>query len=146
MVEHVYGIIDSKIQFLDFQIKEMIKTKLGKSPQEIMIQEGYLSSLDNLTKDDKILDFLEIYSRKISLLLLMRTTLTYLSAETAFFLLTNDKYMDFTEMQLRTVLEEALCNQANQDLKSIMNRAMKKLGMPSPKIHLYSPFYNSSRR
>ena len=109
----------------------MIKTKLGKSPQEIMIQEGFLPSLDDFPNDDRILDFLEAYSRNISLLLLMRTTLTYLSAETAFHLLTNDKYMDFTEGQLRTVLEEALYNQATQDLDSIMDRAMKKLAMYS---------------
>lgn len=130
MEEHVYGIIDSKIQFLDFQIKEMIKTKLGKSSQEFMIQEECFHSPDNLM-DDKILDFLEAYSRNISLLLLMRTTLTYLSAETAFHLLTNDKYMDFTENQLRTILEEALHHQASQDLESIMDRAMKKLAMSS---------------
>lgn len=131
MVEHVYGIIDSKIQFMDFQIKEMIKTKLGKSPHEIMIQEDLLPSLDDFPNDDRILDFLEAYSRNISLLLLMRTSLTYLSAETAFHLLTNDKYMDFTEAQLRTILEEALYNQATQDLDSIMDRAMKKLAMSS---------------
>ena len=131
MVEHVYGIIDSKIQFMDFQIKEMIKTKLGKLPHEIMIQEGHLPSLDDLPNDNRILDFLEAYSRNISLLLLMRTTLTYLSAETAFHLLTNDKYMDFTEKQLRTVLEEALYNQASHDLESIIDRAMEKLGMSS---------------
>ena len=131
MVEHVYGIIDSKIQFLDFQIKEMIKTKLGKTPQEIMIQEGYLPSNDDFTKNDEILDSLEAYSRNISLLLLMRTTLTYLSAETTFHLLTNDKYMDFSEIQLRTVLEEALFKQASHDLESIMDRAMKKLMMAS---------------
>lgn len=131
MEEHVYGIIDSKIQFLDFQIKEMIKIKLGKSPQEIMVQEEHLPSIDNFEMDNKILDFLEAYSRNISLLLLMRTTLTYLSAETTFHLLTNDKYMDFTESQLRTVLEEAIHNQASQDLDSIMDRAMKKLAMSS---------------
>ncbi|MFK7774794.1 MAG: hypothetical protein AB8F94_21825 [Saprospiraceae bacterium] len=131
MEEHVYGIIDSKIQFLDFQIKEMIKTKFGKSPHEIMIQEGYFPSHDKIDLDDKILDFLEAYSRNISLLLLMRTTLTYLSAETTFHLLTNDKYMDFTENQLRTILEEAIYNQASQDLESIMDRAMKKLAMSS---------------
>lgn len=131
MEEHVYGIIDSKIQFLDFQIKEMIKTKLGKSPQEIMIQEGYLPSDDGTNLDDKILDFLEAYSRNISLLLLMRTSLTYLSAETTFHLLTNDKYLDFTESQLRSVLEEAIHNQASKDLESIMDRAMKKLALSS---------------
>ena len=42
-----------------------------------------------------------------------------------------DKYMDFTESQLRTILEEALYNQATQDLDSIMDRAMKKLAMSS---------------
>ncbi len=131
MVEHVYGIIDSKIQFMDFQIKEMIKTKLGKLPHEIMIQEGFLPSLGDFPHDDKILIFLEAYSRNISLLLLLRTSLTYLSAETAFHLLTNDKYMDFTEEQLRTVLEEALHHQASRDLDSIMDRAMKKLAMSS---------------
>jgi hypothetical protein len=131
MVEHVYGIIDSKIQFMDFQIKEMIKTILGTSPKEILNQEDFLSTLDDFPNDDKILNFLEAYSRNISLLLLIRTNLNYLSAETAFNLLTNDKYMDFTECQLRAVLEEALYHQATQDLESIINKAMKKLGLSS---------------
>jgi len=121
MVEHVYGIIDSKIQFMDFQIKEMIKTKLGKSPHEIMTQEGSLPSPDDFPNDYKILDFLEDYSRNISLLLLIRTSLTHLSAETAFHLLTNDKYMYFTESQLRTILEKTLYNQATQNLDSIFD-------------------------
>ena len=132
MVEHVYGIIDSKIQFMDFQIKEMIKVTLGKLPHNKLLDEEFiLPSLDNLPNDNRILDTLEAYSRNISLLLLMRTTLTYVSAETAFYLLTNDKYLDFTEGQLRTVMEEALYNQATQDLDSIIQRAMVKLSMAS---------------
>ena len=132
MVEHVYGIIDSKIQFMDFQIKEMIKTQFGQSSSDINEGLNYLPShLENLPEDDRILAALEAYSRNISLLLLMRTTLTYVSAETAFFLLTNDKYLDFTEDQLRTILEEALYNQASKDLDSIIDRAMVKLGMAS---------------
>lgn len=130
MVEHVYGIIDSKIQFMDFQIKEMIKTKFGRLPEEVLEGLNFLPShLEGLPEDDRVLMALEAYSRNISLLLLMRTTLTYLSAETAFFLLTNDKYLDFTETQLRTILEEALYNQASQDLEEIIKRACMKLGM-----------------
>ena len=132
MVEHVYGIIDSKIQFMDFQIKEMIKTKFGKLPEGISEGLNYLPAhLEDLPEGEKILASLEAYSRNISLLLLMRTTLTYLSAETAFYLLTNDKYLDFTEKQLRTILEEALYNQATKDLDSIIDSAMIKLGMAS---------------
>ncbi len=132
MVEHVYGIIDSKIQFMDFQIKEMIKTRFGKLPEEISEGISYLPThLKNLPEDERLLTSLEAYSRNISLLLLMRTTLTYLSAETAFYLLTNDKYLDFTEQQLRTILEEALYNQASKDLDSILDQAMVKLGLAS---------------
>ena len=85
MVEHVYGIIDSKIQFMDFKIKEMIKNKLGKLPDEILENESFLPShFEGLPDDDRVLDTIEAYSRNISLLLLMRTTLSYLSADTAF--------------------------------------------------------------
>jgi len=130
MVEHVYGIIDSKLQFLDFQIKKIIKDNLGSLPKEISNEEAFLPEhLQDLPDDNRILDSLEAYSRNISLLLLMRTTLTYLSAETAFFLLTNDKYMDFDEKQLRTILEEAIYNQASNDLDHIIHRAMIKLTM-----------------
>jgi len=130
MVEHVYGIIDSKIQFMDFQIKEMIKTKFGQLPEGISEGLNYLPAhIDDLPENDRLLASLEAYSRNISLLLLMRTTLTYLSAETAFYLLTNDKYLDFTDQQLRTILEEALYNQASKDLDSIIHRAMIKLDL-----------------
>ena len=130
MVEHVYGIIDSKIQFLDFKIKEMVKVKLGKLPDDILEEKNFLPAhFENLPDHDRILDTIEAYSRNISLLLLMRTTLSYLSAETAFFLLTNDKYLDFTDKQLRTILEEALYDQATQNLDDIIERAMIKLTM-----------------
>ena len=132
MVEHVYGIIDSKIQFMDFQIKEMIKTKFGKTPDEISEGLNFLPDhIKDLPEDDRILASLEAYSRNISLLLLMRTTLTYVSAETAFYLLSNDKYLDFADDQLRIILEEALYDQATIDLEETMDRAMKKLNMAS---------------
>ncbi len=132
MVEHVYGIIDSKIQFMDFQIKEMIKTKFGRLPEEVSEGLNFLPDhIKELPEDDRILASLEAYSRNISLLLLMRTTLTYVSAETAFYLLSNDKYLDFTDDQLRIILEEALYNQASKDFEDVMDRAMKKLNMAS---------------
>ena len=132
MVEHVYGIIDSKIQFMDFQIKEMIKTKFGRLPEGISEGLNFLPDhIKELPDDDRILASLEAYSRNISLLLLMRTTLSYVSAKTAFYLLSNDRYLDFTDDQLRVILEEALYDQASQDFEVVMDRAMKKLNMAS---------------
>jgi len=132
MIEHVYGIIDSKIQFMDFQINEMIKTKFGRLPESVLEGLNYLPDhLAHLSYDEKVLAALEAYSRNISLLLLMRTTLSYVSAETAFYLLSNDKYLDFTEEQLRTILEEALYNQSTKDMEEIVEKAMKKLNLAS---------------
>ncbi|MEM6965606.1 MAG: hypothetical protein AAF573_12620 [Bacteroidota bacterium] len=132
MVENVYSIIDSKIQFMDYQIKEMIKAKLGKLPKGISEDVNFLPEhLANLSESDRMLAGLEAYSRNMSLLLLMRTSLTYLSAETAFFLLSNDKYLDFSEKQLRVIMEEALYDQATADLELVIDRAMFKLALSS---------------
>lgn len=132
MVENVYSIIDSKIQFMDYQIKEMIKTKLGRLPKGISEDVNFLPDhLLKLSESDRMLAGLEAYSRNMSLLLLMRTSLTYLSAETAFFLLSNDKYLDFTEKQLRIIMEEALYDQATADLELVIDRAMFKLALSS---------------
>ena len=128
MVEHVYGIIDSKLQFLDYQIKETIKNQFGELPNEIgerdFLSPNVSTSLDS---DHKILDTIEAYSKNLRLLLLMRTTLTYLSAETAFYLLTSERYLDFTEDQLTISMEEAIKFQADIDFQIVMDRAMKKL-------------------
>ena len=128
MVEHVYRIIDSKLQFLDYQIKETIKNQFGELPNEIgerdFLSPNVSTSLDS---DHKILDTIEAYSKNLRLLLLMRTTLTYLSAETAFYLLTSERYLDFTEDQLTIIMEEAIKFQADIDFQIVMDRAMKKL-------------------
>jgi len=132
MIEHVYGIIDSKIQFMDFQINEMIKTKFGRLPESVLEGLNFLPDhLASLPEDDRVLAALEAYSRNIGLLLLMRTTLTYVSAETAFYLLSNDKYLDFSEKQLKIILEEALYDQATKDMEEIIERVMKKLNLAS---------------
>jgi len=130
MVEHVYGIIDSKLQFLDYQIKETIKKQFGELPSEIEEREFF--SADISPSDDqshKILDTIEAYSKNLRLLLLMRTTLTYLSAETAFYLLTSERYLDFSEEQLTIIMEEAIKFQADIDFQMVMERAMKKLNL-----------------
>jgi len=130
MVEHVYGIIDSKLQFLDYQIKETIKNQFGELPNEIgernFLAPNVSSSLD---ENHKLLDTIEAYSKNLRLLLLMRTTLTYLSAETAFYLLTSERYLDFSEEQLTIIMEEAIKFQADIDFQIVMERAMKKLNM-----------------
>jgi len=130
MVEHVYGIIDSKLQFLDYQIKETIKNQFGELPNEIgernFLAPNISSSLDT---NHKLLDTIEAYSKNLRLLLLMRTTLTYLSAETAFYLLTSERYLDFTESQLTVIMEEAIKFQADIDFQIVMDRAMKKLNL-----------------
>ena len=130
MVEHVYGIIDSKLQFLDYQIKETIKNQFGELPSEIgerdFLAPNISSSLDT---NHRLLDTIEAYSKNLRLLLLMRTTLTYLSAETAFYLLTSERYLDFTENQLTVIMEEAIKFQADIDFQIVMDRAMKKLDL-----------------
>ena len=130
MVEHVYGIIDSKLQFLDYQIKQTIENQFGKLPSEIdernFLAPNISTSLDS---DHRILDTIEAYSKNLRLLLLMRTTLTYLSAETAFYLLTSERYLDFTESQLTVIMEEAIKFQADIDFQIVMDRAMKKLNL-----------------
>jgi len=127
MVEHVYGIIDSKLQFLDYQIKETIKNQFGDLPNEIQERNFLGPNIPpSIDESHKILDTIEAYSKSLRLLLLMRTTLTYLSAETAFYLLTSERYLDFSEQQLRVILEEALKFQADVDFKIVMERAMKK--------------------
>jgi len=130
MVEHVYGIIDSKLQFLDYQIKSTIQNQFGELPSEIGERDFLAPQVANSLDDDhKILDTIEAYSKNLRLLLLMRTTLTYLSAETAFYLLTSERYLDFTEKQLTIIMEEAVKFQADIDFQIIMERAMKKLNL-----------------
>ena len=130
MVEHVYGIIDSKLQFLDYQIKETIKNQFGELPSEIEERDFFTPDISStLDESHKILDTIEAYSKNLRLLLLMRTTLTYLSAETAFYLLTSERYLDFSEAQLTIIMEEAIKFQADLDFQIVMERAMKKLNL-----------------
>jgi len=121
---------DSKLQFLDYQIKETIKNQFGELPNEIGERNFLAPNISpSLDTDHKILDTIEAYSKNLRLLLLMRTTLTYLSAETAFYLLTSERYLDFTENQLTVIMEEAIKFQADIDFQIVMDRAMKKLNL-----------------
>jgi len=130
MVEHVYGIIDSKLQFLDYQIKSTIQNQFGELPSEIGERDFLAPKVANSLDDNhKILDTIEAYSKNLRLLLLIRTTLTYLSAETAFYLLTSERYLDFSEKQLTIIMEEAINFQADLDFQIVMERAMKKLNL-----------------
>jgi len=130
MVEHVYGIIDSKLQFLDYQIKETIKNQFGELPNEIGERDFLAPNVScSLDANHRLLDMIEAYSKNLRLLLLMRTTLTYLSAETAFYLLTSERYLDFSEEQLTIIMEEAIKFQADIDFQIVMDRAMKKLNL-----------------
>lgn len=86
--EAVYAIIDSRIQFIEYEQKNIVDQHSGLNEQ-----------LENLIKK------IEQFSRSLKLLLLLRSNLKQDNANTILDLLTNSKYLGYSVEHLSQILQ-----------------------------------------
>jgi len=107
IMDNILGIIDSKIQYIDYQTNQAIQSctntvysNCTEEELEVLIATETFSNDNN-----KVLDHLETYSKQISMLLIIRTRLTKLNTALAFELLSCNKYLTYSEQVLQRLMD-----------------------------------------
>ena len=109
IIEEVYGIIDTKIQYIDYLTNKAVQPFINQ--ESISGGSTFAKSRPIYSKgnnDDNFLNQIEANSKQKHLLLIIRTTLCIENAQAAFELLTDNKFLNHTEKTLSKCLEEAL--------------------------------------
>ncbi|MEM1318637.1 MAG: hypothetical protein AAGG75_00205 [Bacteroidota bacterium] len=111
LLESVYAIIDSRIQFLEYQNDKLFRSYLKKGEEDadvlhLNLNSGPRSLLNNF---EDLLGQIAKSSRSVKLLLFLRTHLLTENARLVLDLLTSDKYLNYSEDTLNQMLalEEA---------------------------------------
>jgi len=104
-VEHLLSIIDTKLQFVEYRtskvIKSMVKEPYGQF--DVLLHDEFDEDLQN----GELFNHIEEYSRTTSLLLLMRTNLCDKNTSLIYDLLSNDKFLEFNDIELEKKLIES---------------------------------------
>jgi len=103
LVEHVYAFIDSKLQFINYQIETAVKSyEVNDSISPV----HSLLSLNPTRRFEEVLASIEVHSKTKGKLLLMRSKLGLHNARLSFSLLTDNNYMVYTEKRLDKMLDK----------------------------------------
>lgn len=109
-LDHILSIIDTKLQFIEYRTSKIIKSAVDEpnavSDSAFHHQLEYDVNQD--MKSDKMLNHIEEYSRTTSLLLLMRVNLSGKNASLVFDLLSEDKFLNFEDIDLEKKLIDSL--------------------------------------
>ena len=110
--EHIYSFIDSKLQFIDYQINTIVKsfdvddsTSIAHQQQKQEEEEANRHFIFSL-RYEKMLKSIEGYTKMKAKLLVIRTKLNKYNAERSFDLLTDNKYMYYSEKLLTNILNK----------------------------------------
>ncbi|MFT4668001.1 MAG: hypothetical protein ACI8YQ_004425 [Polaribacter sp.] len=102
----VFQILDSRVQYIEYQLSKLSRQSLLSS-QNNTLTESSLFSIEITFKQ------IELHNRSLKLLILLRSRLNVLNAPVIFELLTDSKYLDYDEQDLRMELAE-------EDSKSVL--------------------------
>ena len=111
IVENIYSIIDSKIQYLDYQTRELIRPLAGENTLKDQVSDSK-KGLEDLKNEEQWFLAFEKYSKVKKVLLLLRN---YLNKENAFLvlsLLADDKLVKLSQKELEYTLGIKQRNQA----------------------------------
>ena len=117
LIEHLYGIIDTKIQYIDYQTEIVTSSFIDHNticidPANSTLGGG-LRVIESIMRNNKrILDKISEFSATIKLLLLLRNHLGKVNAEIILELLTDNKFIQLTDKELIVVIKK------NKSLKS----------------------------
>ena len=108
-VEHVLSIIDTKLQFVEYRTSKIINSCVNESnyPLGSEFHEEIELNIKGV-KNEEIFNQIEEYSRTTSLLLLMRINLYNKNVSLIFNLLSDDKYLNYNDIELEKELTNSL--------------------------------------
>jgi len=99
IVENIYSIIDSKIQYLDYQTKELIRPLAGENTKKKQVS-GAKNGLENLKNEEQWFLAFEKYSKVKKGLLLLRNHLNKENAFLVLSLLADNQLINFSQKDL----------------------------------------------
>ena len=103
--KQVFSIIDSKIQYTKFMIKEVVKGYIDLDT--IQPAAAGTSFINNIYQTNaSIFDKIEYYNKCLRRMLLLRNQLNYWNSKTIFELITDNKYLNYTEDNLVLLLHQ----------------------------------------
>jgi len=109
-IEHLLSIIDTKLQFVEYRtskvIKSLVKETDGPFDPLFQIEEEF--DIEKEIENSTVFNLIEEYSRTTSLLLLMRTNLTGKNTSLIYDLLSDDKFLNFKDIELEKKLIDSL--------------------------------------
>ncbi len=104
-IEDIYSIIDSKMQYLDFQTNSFISTFITKGEQQDFSEYFENESLPPESAASQfILKYIENYSKTLSLLLLLRKSVSASNIMETLSLLSDNYFLNYDEKQLLSLL------------------------------------------
>lgn len=105
IVEHLLGIIDTKLQFIEYYTAKILNAIVDE-PDETAAQEfPALPEVDiEKMEHNNVIDHIEAYSRTTYLLLFIRANLHEKNASTVFDLLAENKYLNYSGKELEKKL------------------------------------------
>ena len=110
-IEHILSIIDTKLQYVEYHTRALIQQ--FNSPHTLIVDHPVfqgsnpqLLSRPQTDIDDKMFAQIEQYSKTTRLLLLMRRLLCDVNSSLTFELLSNDRYLNFEEKELKAMLNK----------------------------------------
>ena len=113
LLEHIYAFIDSKLQFLNYQIDTAVRTfEVDDSTTPFA---SSTNSNQPSTRFEKVLASIESHSKVKGKLLLIRSKVASHNAQLIFYLLTENKYMVYTEKRLTSMLDQVMTEESSND-------------------------------
>lgn len=96
--ETVFAIIDSRIQFIEYEQNSLLKDYKNNPPNESSKQlaEPAIFNQKLSSKLDKLIEQIEFFSKHLRLLTILRSHLKNDNANLIFNLLTNNHYLDYS--------------------------------------------------
>jgi hypothetical protein len=105
LLEHIYACIDSKLQFLNFEIDTAVRSFEVNDSIPFPSSDTPIS-LYTSSRFEKVLAYIESHSKTKGKLLLIRSKVANHNAQLAFYLLTDNKYTVYTEKILTNMLDQ----------------------------------------
>lgn len=105
LIESMYSIIDSKLQFTSEQMNLAIQKMENESGLH-QFSNGYPNLKSEKNSKDFLLQNIEKYSTTVRLLLYLRTSVNILNVKTIFSLLSGNKFLDYDEKDLKLILDK----------------------------------------
>lgn len=110
LMENILEIIDSKIQYIKFNLEKTIRSSAPTREHSSHLsppQRAYNEASSNqLLASTDILDKIEVASKIINRLLLLRNNLNPYNAKLIFELLSNNTYLDYSSEDLKKVVDK----------------------------------------